>query len=209
MQEYSNIQDKRNINPVKSNAIKQTQKAPAKKHRKKISGAAILCIILLLAIAGSAGAVYFDIAGAKQMVASVLQISAPTTTAVSTANTDIEAQKADLEKRAKDLSVREQNLKTKEDELSTKEQDIAKREKAVTDAESKLASDKQQQVYIQTSAKIFEQMDAAKAAKAIAGMKTTDEMAHVLLNMSTAKAALVMNQMSSALATKILSAMVK
>jgi flagellar motility protein MotE (MotC chaperone) len=209
MQEYSNIQEKRNINPVKSNVIKQTQKAPAKKQRRKISGSAILCIILLLVITGSAGAVYFDIAGAKQMVVSILKINASAPTAESTAQTDMEAQTAALEQKAKDLSVREQNLKTKEDELGTKEQGIAGREKAVTDVEAQLNSDKQQQSYIQTSAKIFEQMDAAKAAKAIGGMKTTGEMAQILLHMSTEKAALVMNQMSSSLATKILSAMMK
>lgn len=196
-----------------SGAGQKPTQAKAQKKKKKISAGALISIVLIIAIAGVFAAVYFDIGGAKQIAASLLKLEA-TASADGTGGTDNTAEQSQLDKREEtlkqkeqELSKKEDELKTKEDELNTKDQDLTQRETTVKDAEKKVGEE--QDKYYTSVSQIYEKMDVKKAAKAISGLTSPQEMAKVLLYMTKDQAGKVLDQINSALATQILSEMMK
>ncbi|MGE5495292.1 MAG: MotE family protein [Burkholderiales bacterium] len=190
---------------------KQTS-AKVQKKKKKISAGALLSIVLVVLIAGACAAVYFDIGGAKQIVSSLLELDTPAVAAEGGAN--LSAEQAKFDKREKTLDAKEEELHQKEldlkkleEDLNAKEQDLDKRESAVKDVEEKVSE--QQKQYYTSVAQIYEKMDVKKAAKAISGLASPQEMAQVLLYMSSEQAGKVLDQINSAVATEILSEMMK
>jgi len=202
---------------VKPDAKKNPQTIQAKK-RKSISFAAVFSILLILLIAGAGAAVYFDLGGLKGAVVCALQTESPEPEETPVPTPDPQAAalsklKKSLLDKEQALYLKEKDLKAKEEELGAKEEQIARREAAVAEAESaKSAAENaaaQAQAALIASAKIYEQMDPAKAAAAISGLKSVQQMADILTRMASDKAAKIMEQMKSTLATKILSQMVK
>jgi flagellar motility protein MotE (MotC chaperone) len=156
--------------------------------------------------------VYFDLSGAKGILVSLLKLETVTTeegktTGTSTDQTKLDQREETLNKKQEELNKKEDELKTKEDELKTKEQDITDRENKVKDAEKTV--DDQQKEYFTSVAQIYEKMDVKKAAKAISGLKSTQEMVQVLLYMTKEQAGKVLDQINSTVATQILSEMMK
>lgn len=208
MQEEKHTDTKKNVNSLQT-GLKQTPKQPIKK-KKKISGAAIFSIFLVVVIIGLFAAIYLDLGGAKQMAVSLLKLEpapAATDAAGGMTQAELEQRSGELDKRDTGLDARQDALDTKEDELSTKEQDLKQRETAVTEAEGRVSE--QRKIFLVSAAKIYESMDVKKAAKAIGGMDTAQEMAEILLYMDNIKAAAILDQLSSALATEILSEMMR
>jgi len=192
------------------NTVKQTSAKVQKK--KKISAGALISIVLVVLIAGACAAVYFDIGGAKQIVASLLELDTPA--AAAEGGADLSAEQAKLDKREKTLDKKEEELHQKEldlkkleEDLNAKEQDLNKRESEVKDVEEKVGE--QQKQYYTSVAQIYEKMDVKKAAKAISGLTSPQEMAQVLLYMSSERAGKVLDEINSAVATEILSEMMK
>lgn len=202
-------QIKKSANTVNT-GIKQTQ-AKAQKKKKKISAGTLICIVLIVLIAGAVAAVYFDIGGAKQIAASLLKLDAPVSAEGGTENSaaveQLDQREKTLDEKEQELSKKEDELNTKEQELGTKEQDITQRESAVKETEKTI--DEQQKEYYTSVAQIYEKMDVKKAAKAISGLASTQEMAQVLLYMTKDQAGKVMDQINATVATQILSEMMK
>jgi flagellar motility protein MotE (MotC chaperone) len=86
-----------------------------------------------------------------------------------------------LNKKDTELSQRKSELDEKEEALNTKDQELKQRETAVAEGESRI--NKLKQEYLVSAAKIYEGMEAKKAASAIAGLKTKEEMVLIFLNM--------------------------
>lgn len=203
--------------------VKPAKKSAAAKAKKKVSPAVIAAVLIVVVIVGLLAAVYFDIGGAKQAAVSVLNLDTTATdsgddtaqandddaAAQASAQADIDAQKAKLEQRQKDAADKESALDQREQELNDKEQDLATREAAVSEAQTQADSTAAREQYLASAAKIFEQMDTAKAATAISGMSSVEDMAQILMHMSEDQAALIMDKLSSKLATTILSEMMK
>ena len=201
---------KKNTNNV--NAGTKRTSAKVQKKKKKISAGALLSIVLVVLIAGACAAVYFDIGGAKQIVASLLQLDTPA--AAVEDGGDLSAEQAKLDQREETLGKKEEELHQKEidlkkleEDLNTKEQDLNQRESAVKDVEAKVGE--QQKQYYSSVAQIYEKMDVKKAAKAISGLESPQEMAQVFLHMSSEQAGKVLDQINSVVATEILSEMMK
>lgn len=197
-------------NTTSNNAgLKQIQKPPQKK-KKKMSAGALGCIVLVVLFAGALAAVYFDLGGTKQIAASLLKIEPVRTEAdeqIKAKQDELDELMKTLDKKESDLDLREDELSTREDGLSAKEGELTQREAAVVKEETE--ADAQREAYLKTVAERFGKMDVKKAASAIAGMETAEDMAKLLLYIPTEQAALVMNQMKSALVTEILSEMMK
>jgi flagellar motility protein MotE (MotC chaperone) len=201
---------KKSANTVNT-GLKQAS-AKVQKKKKKISAGTLFSIVLIVLIAGACAAVYFDIGGTKQIVASVLELNTPASatedgTDKSAAQAQLDQREAALGKKEEELHQKEVDLKAKEDELSTKEQDLTQRESAVKEIETQV--DEQQKQYYTSVAQIYEKMDVKKAAKAVSGLASTQEMAQVLLYMSSEQAGKVLDEINSAVATEILSEMMK
>ncbi len=185
------------------------------KKKSKISGGALLSIVLIIAIAGFGAAVYFNLGGVKQSVAEALGMTTveaaaeEKTSQEAAAQAKKDSQYAELKSRQESLSEKENELTVREVELSEREQQLAVRESAVAEAEGEAAQRAQDQADIKAAAEIFSKMKAAAAAKAIAGMDDVEDMVNILSAMPREQAALVMESMKDSLKTKILSEMMK
>lgn len=200
---------KKNTNPINS-GLKQIQNKPPQKKKKKISAAAIVCVVIIVLVIGAVAAVYFDVGGAKQIVSSLLKLEPANTgegSAAEKKQEELALWEKSLSDKENELKDKEKGLDDKEGELNKKEGGLIAREAAVAEAESE--ADKEREEYLKTVADRIGKMDVKKAAAAIAGMDTTMDMAKILLYIAPEQSALIMNQMKSALATKILSEMMK
>jgi len=184
--------------------VRNTGTQPAAKKKGKLSGGALLSIVLLVLVIGVCAAVYLNLAGAKDMVADVLGL----TTIESASEIRAEAQ-AEIETQTAEIASEKSALKEREKALDAREKDLSEREAALSDLEAAATEEEQAAKELKAAAEIFAKMDAASAAKAIAGMKSVDEMVKILANMPSEQAALVMDEMDSKLASSILSAMMK
>ena len=176
----------------------------AAKKKRKLSGGALLSIVLVVLVLGVCAAVYLNIAGAKDALAGALGL----TTIESASAQRAEAQ-AGIDEQAAEIASEKSALKDWEKALEAREKDLTERESAVGGLEDTVAQQEQAEAELQTAAQIFAQMDAESAAKAIAGTKSVDEMVKILTNMPSEKAALVMDEMDSSVASDILSEMMK
>lgn len=175
----------------------------------------MLSIVLIIAIAGFGAAVYFNLGGVKQSVAEALGMTTveaaaeEETSQAAAAQAKKDSQDAELKSRQESLSQKEDELTVREIELSEREQQLAVRESAVAEAENEAAQQAQDQADLTAAAEIFSKMNAAAAAKAIAGMDAVEDMVKILSAMPREQAALVMENMKDSLKTKILSEMMK
>ena len=188
--------------------------APNAKPKKKISGGTILAIVLVVAVIGLGAAVYFDLGGTKQMLASTLglttmeEANAETAAQAAAAQADFDTQQAKIKSSQESLSQKEDELDARESELNAREHALSEQEAVLAETVDTADQQAQRDQQLDAAAEIFAQMDAASAAKAIAGMDSVADMAQILMRMPSEQAALIMEKMSSSLATKILSEMV-
>lgn len=184
--------------------VRNTGTPPAAKQKGKLSGGALLSIVLVVLVLGVCAAVYLNIAGAKDALAGALGL----TTIESASAQRAEAQ-AGIDEQAAEIAGEKSALKEREKTLDAREKDLSDREAAIGGLEGTASEQEQAARELKAAAEIFAKMDATSAAKAIAGMKSVDEMVKILSNMPSEQAALVMNEMESKLASDILSAMMK
>lgn len=191
---------------------------PAKaepKVKKKINIAAVICILLVLGIAGFGAAVYFDIGGLKQTIVLALHLDKPTAAQLA----EVDAQKKELEVQKQEFSkVSAEQKKTESEQKKTasefekREKEIAGKEAAAKTKEEELAALETQlntkQMELKAMVAMFEKMDSAKAAQVIGGMKSVNDMATVLAGMASDKAGAILNNMDPKIATKVLSAVI-
>lgn len=200
----------KNSRPSPNNTkIKPNNDLPKKK-KKKISGGAVFSIILIIGIVGVLAMVYLNIGGLKETVGSMLGFDLPTAEQLAVADeaTAAAQEKQDMaEEQEQQLSSLTRELAKKEQELTAKEQALSERETALEGKEELIdqgeKTAEQEKTDLEATVLIFEQMEAAKAAEAISGMDTEADMARVLINMTSERAAAIVNEMDPALVTKI------
>ena len=194
------------------------QTAGTAKPKKKISGGAILAIMLVVIIIAAAVVVYLNVGGLRQKLADALQTEQAAadgeTASVDAAQLEekqkeLDQMAADLDTQSAALKKKSQELKDKEKALGDQETALKAREETVTAAETDMAQTQQTQDDLTATAKIFESMEPAVAATAIAGLKSVDDMVALLLKMPSDKAADILGNMEAKLATQVLSAMMK
>lgn len=198
--------DKKQVSTrVVQQQVRATQ--PKRKKQRFISFGAILSIILILAVIGFFLAVYFDVGGLRKTAVTMLNLSAPTNAQLDAVNQQIN----DAKKELKSVQDETKDLKAKDEELGKKEQQLASREQAIIIKEQEIENTKQQEKETEDTIKaasvIFEQMDAKNAAKAISELETPQEMAELLVHMESEKAAAIMDEMDTKLASEIASEM--
>lgn len=188
---------------------------PAAAKPKKLSGGAMLSIVLMFAIIAACAAVYFNLGGARQALVSALGMTTVEAAAEKSLQTEAAAQ-AELDEQAEEMEREQSELQEKKDELDAREnelnhreQELAARETAVSETEAGAAQEEQAETELAAAAQIFAQMEPKSAAKAIAGMETTEDMVKILMSMSSDHAALIMEEMDSGLVSEILSAMLQ
>lgn len=164
----------------------------------------MLSIVLIVLIAGACAAVYFNFFGAKGFVAKVLGL-----TTIESAAEQRASEQAEIDKQKEEIASEMAALQELEKTLDTREKELNKREADLGEQEEATAAQEQAEKELAAAAEIFAKMDPESAAKAIAGMGSVDEMVKILTNMPSEQAALVMDKMSSRLASDILSAMMK
>jgi len=197
-----------------STVAKTARPASDPKTKKKMSGGAMMAIVLVVAIIGLSAVVYFDLGGAKQMVASTLglttvkQADAEAAKLAAAAQADLETEQTKIKSSQESLSQKEEELDARERELNAREQALSEQEAALAETVGTADQQAQRDEQLDAAAEIFAQMDAASAAKAIAGMDSVADMAQILMRMPSEKAALIMENMKSSLVTQILSEMV-
>lgn len=180
---------------------------PKRKKQSFMSFGAVLSIILILAVIGFFLAVYFDVGGLKNTAVSMLNLSAPTNAQLDAVNQQLIAAKEELQT----VQDETKDLKAKEEELDKKEQQLIARDQALDkkaqDIEDSKVQEKDAEDTIKAASVIFEQMDAKNAAEAISELETPQEMAELLTHMASDKAAAIMDEMDTKLASEIASEM--
>ncbi len=218
MQEETKKTEVRNKAAVSSSGVRptltKTVKSPDSGQKKKMSGGTLLAIVLILAIIAAVAAVSFNLGGAKQALATALgfttveQADAETSQQALAAQAEYQTQQENIKSSQESLSQKEGELNTRESELDAREQALSEREAEVSATVDAADQQAQRDAQLDSAAEIFAQMDPTSAAKAISGMDSVEDMAQILMRMPSEKAALIMEKMSSSLATQILSVMV-
>ena len=170
---------------MKTNQGAKSAQGKAKiKVKKKANPFAIVCILLVVLVAAFCAMVYFDIGGLKQMVAGALQMEKPTQgqlAEVQAAQKALDDTKADLLKTSTEQKKTASDQKKAASDLDKREKDLQAREQALTTRQAELDTLQQQlagkQVDQKATVDMFANMDAVKAAKAISGMKSVNDMA--------------------------------
>jgi flagellar motility protein MotE (MotC chaperone) len=145
----------------------------------------------------------------KQIVATALKLNEATSATGSQEQTDeIKLQKEEInrvsteqKKTAADQSKKDAELISREKAIAEKENQAEEKQKQLDMLQQKLQG--QQTDYNNLVAR-FENMAPAKAAPAIAGMKSISDMVRLLSGMKSEKAALILENMDQKIATKIL-----
>ncbi len=209
------MQEEKKTTDIKLKAAKSSSVSGASKGKSKLSGGALVSIVLIVLIIGFCAAVYFNLGGVKQTVAQALGFTTAEAAAQdkseqdAAAQADFEAQNTEIKNKQQKLSEKEDELDARESELNAREEELTGRENAVTEAEREAAQQAQAQADLAAAAEIFAKMEASAAAKAIAGMDSVEDMAKILAAMPREQAALIMQNMKDALKTDILSVMMK
>ncbi len=190
-------------------ALKSQSGKAVPKEKKKLSAGAVTSMVLLVFIVVSAAMIYFDVGGAKNLVASTLHLNSSNAAVPASADQKLK----ELESKEAELKTTETDLQNKESGLKQKEADLEKREAALQTSQAALDQQKSalegQKADLTKTAKTFEKMDPAKAAAVISGLKNTSEMIKILSNISNDAAAEIMNNMNPALAAEVLSEMIQ
>lgn len=208
---------KKNTKPPKSKPVPKANKPKVpttKKPNKKISGAAIFSIVLLVLVVGLVVLVYLDVGGLKLMAVDMLELDEPTNEQIAAAEakmTEAEQKIKDAEQKEKETSSFKRELDKREKELTAREETVTANEKILSDREAALnnleKTQEQQKQDLAAAILILERMDADKAAAAISALGSKDVMVATLLGMASDKAALVLAEMETDLAAEIFSEM--
>ena len=185
-----------------------TTEQTKKKTKKSTPIGTVISIILVIAIVAVLAMVYFDIAGLKQKAVSLLKIDVPTDAQLATANEQL----LEAETKLGEIEQREIELEQKSDELASFEQELLSTEQQlngqIAQQENAKKLEQEREEALAVSAGIFELMDVRSAANAISKLETVEEMASLLMNMTSEKAAQILDMMDSKLASEILSEMI-
>lgn len=215
-EEKKPVEQKKNIKTAKAATKKRQKGQPSpKKKKKRISAGVLVSIVFVIAIAGVFAMVYFDIGGTKQSVIEMFSLDIPPDEQIVSAHQMVEealTKQEELELQIETLDQQLDDWEDREDELIDKQEDLADKEQELAELEETISGDDSETEgeddVLTATVKIFEEMDTAKAAEAIVGMETIQERVTLLINMTSDKAALILDQMDSELATKILSEMI-
>lgn len=191
-----------NGKPINKNVMK-------KRKKKKVSFGGIFSIFLLIVIAGVVGVLYFNLFGARQILADVLELGKPTQAQLDEVNakiSELETKEEEYNSTIFNLNKREKEVTDKEKELDAKEKDLEKKETELTILKNSVQTGQKD---INSMAKMFELMDAKKAAKALSDMEKVEDIIVLLANMDSEKSALILNNMDSKMATKIMDEVTK
>lgn len=176
--------------------------AAKKKSKRKFPGTLLLLLAFVLIAGAFVSMVYFDVAGFKGKVVSALKLDA----AVMAEVDKQQAQALELEQKQNDLNTRSAELDKLATTLQKREDAVAQKEATLKEAEQAVESSSAD---IAELAALLENMDAAKAAAAIGGMTQISDIARLLTKMDSAKAALILGNLDTALATEILTQMMR
>ena len=189
--------------------------APPQKPKKKISGGLVVALFFLILIAGAVGVVYFDLGGFKDVAVTALKLNEPTSAQL---EKEAAREKAFADKENALLAVEEEQkatakeLKAREKAVTAAEADLAERDAALTQMETELnklsESLNAEQLDLDAAVQMFSNMDAKRAAKALSGIDEPADIALLLLHMDSVKSALILNNMRSSLATKVMTEIV-
>ena len=169
MQENSQrVQQKRKI------VSSQTQQKP----KKRIGAGLAISLFLFASMIVFFSLVYFNVAGLKQKVAGLLEISVPADNQNGNEWQTLEEERAALDQRQVALDKKDKELSDLEDELYGIEQVLNQK---IDEQETALAQMQSQEDALVATALIIEQMDANNAAEAVSRLKTVDEMANFVI----------------------------
>lgn len=191
-----------NGKPINKNAMK-------KRKKKKVSFGGIFSIFLLIVIAGVVGVIYFDLFGSRQILVDVLELGKPTQVQLDELNakiSELATKEEEYNSTIFNLNKREKEVTDKEKELDAKEKELENKESELNTLKNSVVSGKND---LKTMAKMFELMDAKKAAKAIGDMEKVEDIIVLLANMDSEKSALILDNIDTKMATKIMDEVTK
>ncbi len=199
--------------PIKPGAVNRSKQSPQGKPKRKTPWVLIVGLLLTLLFAASVGMVYFDIAGFKDTAITALKLTDPTKSQLDTLDTR-EKEFTDRENAV--LAAEEaqkaaaKDFKSREKAIATKEKELADREAAITQKQAELdaLAASQNAADITSAVTMFSNMDPVKAAKAMSGVKSPDDIALLLIHMDSKKSAAILDNMKAALATKVMTSIV-
>ncbi|MFA5675347.1 MAG: hypothetical protein WDA65_02380 [Christensenellales bacterium] len=203
--------------PAKTALKKPEAKPQTRKSGGKSSGGVIACVFLIVLILAGAMVVYFNVGGSAEAVVAILKENLPAEKEYEGPSAEeLEKMHTQLLKLEQTLEKRKTNVDRKEDEAVLLEKDLSEREETLaqqleafkTQSEEVYAL-AQAQASIKATANIYEKMDVQKAADAISQLRPVSYIAQLLKAMDEAKAALILDKMSTKLATSVLSEMMK
>ncbi|MHB1313887.1 MAG: MotE family protein [Christensenellales bacterium] len=180
-----------------------------KKNKKKLRAGSIFCTVLILVSAGVIAMVYFDLGGFKDLAVSALNLDIPSNAQIAESESgrqEMETKQAQINQALAEQAKTVQELERKQIYLAQQEQLLAARQAELDKQEQAF---KAKQSSMEAMVSIIEQMDPAVAAKTLEKMKNISDMVRLLTNMSSEKAALILNNISLSVAAQIASHMVK